>query len=178
MSNWGPQTTNIDNRAWYKKPIGIAGIIGGIVVVGGIAAASGGGGGSDSGSSAPHTPAASSHGHGKSPSAAATSSAPAPKATWKTVAKLKGSTDGSGPDFHLNGCDTRMKYSVNGGSSVVVAFYVMDSGKQLMKDGGFPVASPTKSGAGETSLHEDAGDYYLNVVAANASWSAKVQEKC
>lgn len=178
MTNWGPQITNVDNRPWFKKPLGIAGIVGGIVVVGGIAAAAGGGGGDGSASPSPTTPAASNHAGSKSASAGPTSSAPAPAPTWKTVTKLKGSTNGSGPDFHLNGCETRLKYHVNGGSSTLVAFYVMESGKQLLKDGGFPVASPNKSGAGETSLHEDAGDYYLDVVAANASWSAKLQEKC
>lgn len=103
---------------------------------------------------------------------------PKPKAEWKTVAELSGNTSKAGPDFHLDGCEVRLKYNIKGGDSALVAFYVLDSGTKLMEDGGFPVASPDKSGAGETSLRKDEGDYYIEVVAANADWDAQVQEKC
>ena len=95
-----------------------------------------------------------------------------------TVGKLSGNTNKAGPDFHLNGCDTRMTYNVQGAESTIVAFYVMDSGTQLMEDGGIPVASPTETGPGETVIRKDEGDYYVEVVAANADWQVQVQEKC
>lgn len=105
-------------------------------------------------------------------------SEPEPEPKWKTVSKLSGNTNNAGPDFRLNGCDTRMTYDVQGAESTIVAFYVMDSGTQLMEDGGIPVASPTESGAGETVIRKDDGDYYIEVVAANAEWQVQVQEKC
>ncbi|HSX66971.1 hypothetical protein [Nocardioides sp.] len=179
MSNAGPQITNVDNRPWFKKPLGIAGIVGGVVLVGAIASA-GGGDSDDTDKTKSDTVASTS----ESPKSDAPTTkeekpaTPAKKAAWKTVASLEGNTNKSGADFHLNGCDARLKYSVNGDSSTLVAFYVMESGKKLMEDGGFPVASPTESGAGETVLREDEGDYYLDVMGANATWSAQVQEKC
>ena len=103
---------------------------------------------------------------------------PEPEPKWTTVGKLSGNTNKAGPDFKLNGCDTRMTYRVQGAESTIVAFYVMDSGTQLMEDGGIPVASPTKSGPGETVIRKDEGDYYIEVVAANAEWQVQVQEKC
>ena len=103
---------------------------------------------------------------------------PEPEPEWKTVAKLSGNTNKAGPDFHLNGCDTRMTYNVQGAESTLVAFYIMDSGTQLMEDGGIPVASPPESGPGETVIRKDEGDYYAEVMAANAEWQVQVQEKC
>jgi hypothetical protein len=178
MTGTGPQITTVDNRPWYKKPLGIAGIVGGVVLVGVIASA--GGGGDDNGSDkAADTASTAASTPSSAPTSKPTEKKPAPApATWKNVVSLQGNTNKSSSDFHLNGCDTRLKYNVNGGSSTIVAFYVVESGKQLMKDGGFPAASPTESGPGETSLHEGKGDYYLDVMGANANWSATVQEKC
>jgi hypothetical protein len=103
-----------------------------------------------------------------------------PKATanWNTVAELAGNTNKSSPDFHLQGCETRLLYSLAGGDQVLAAFYIEESGKELTKDGGFPVASPSEAGDGETIVHKSEGDYYIEVVAANVNWTAKVQEKC
>ena len=178
MSNTGPQVTNIDNRPWFKKPIGIAGIVGGIVLVGAIGSA---GGGDDPKKAADtSTPAASSSTQAapKETSSSSKKATPAPKPTWKKVAALQGNTNKSGPDFHLNGCDARLIYDVKGGDMSLVAFYVMESGKKLLEDGGIPVASPSESGRGETVLREDEGDYYIEVMGANANWTAEVQEKC
>lgn len=102
-----------------------------------------------------------------------------PNPKWMTVAKLRGNTNKAGPDFRLNGCDTRMTYNVQGDvSSTLVAFYVMESGKKIMEDGGIPVASPTKAGRGNTTIRQDEGDYYIETIAANADWQVQVQEKC
>lgn len=102
-----------------------------------------------------------------------------PAPVWETVAKLSGNTNKAGPDFSLSGCETRMTYDVQGDpSSTLVAFYVQESGTQLTEDGGFPVASPTKTGPGQTTIRKDEGDYYVEVVAANADWQVQVQERC
>lgn len=114
----------------------------------------------------------------KSPAAEESKKAkPKPKSTWKTVAKLSGSSDKASPDFHLNGCETRMDYAVGGGDMAVVNIYVLDSGVNLMEDGGFPeVAMADKSDT--TQIRRDEGDYYLDVTAANTDWSVKIEEKC
>jgi hypothetical protein len=103
---------------------------------------------------------------------------PEPKAEWTTVSELSGNTNKVGSDFHLKGCDTRLTYHLTGAEPLLAGIYVEESGKDLMKDGGFPVASPDKPGDGETVLHKDEGDYYIQVVAANVDWTVQVQEKC
>lgn len=174
MSGMNPQVTNVDNRPWFKKPIGVAGIVGGIVLVAVIASASGG----DDPKADSDTPNVAASTPPDENSTKAEDKAPAPKPTWKNVATLKGNTNKSGPDFHLNGCDTRLTYDIDADSMSIVAIYVMDSGTKLMEDGGIPVASPSESGPGETVLRNDEGDYYVEVMGANANWSVKVQEQC
>jgi hypothetical protein len=167
------------SRPWFKKKRYIALIVVGLFVV--IGAASGGGGGDDSTTDAGASPTATatqSSAAAKESTGAPKQAKPVAKPTWKTVSDLRGNTNKSGPDFHLNGCDTRLTYDVKGGDMSLVAFYVMESGKKLLEDGGIPVASPSESGRGETVLREDEGDYYIEVMGANADWTAAVQEKC
>lgn len=102
---------------------------------------------------------------------------PKPKPVWKVVTTLAGSNNKQGKDFHLHGCETRLDYTVGGGQFAGVNIYVVDSGDQLMKDGGIPeVAMADKSDT--TQIRRDEGDYYLDVVAANTTWSIKVEERC
>lgn len=103
---------------------------------------------------------------------------PEPEPKWETVATLEGNTAKAGPDFHLNGCETRLKYDIQGSGPIVVGIYVEESGTDLMEDGGFPVAAPTEAGSDVTVLREDEGDYFIEVQAANADWSVQVQERC
>lgn len=162
------------NAPWYKKKWVWA--LAAVVLIIGIGSAAGSSGGDGS-----HPAASGSSDNAHKKSAHKNQDEPAkeePAPEWKTVATLSGNTNKAGPDFHLNGCDTRMTYNVQGDTSPLVAFYVQDSGTQLEKDGGIPVASPTESGRGETTLRRDEGDYYIQVVSANAEWQAQVQEQC
>jgi hypothetical protein len=99
---------------------------------------------------------------------------------WTTVATLSGTTNKRGTSFHLGDGDKRLTYTVtdtSGFGALTVGIYVIPKGDSLDKDGGFPEVMPDKSGKGSTQLAQDAGDYYLDVQAANARWSVKVQEK-
>ena len=59
----------------------------------------------------------------------------------------------------------------------MLAVYVVAKGQSLADQGGFPEVSPDKAGSGSTMLQEDPGSYYLDVSAANCSWSVVVMEK-
>ncbi|GAB3780922.1 DUF2510 domain-containing protein [Nocardioides pacificus] len=175
-----PPPNSGGNKPWYKRWWVWA--IAAVVI---IAAVAGGGSGGDEGDA---DPVASDENTAKTESTPNDPKGkptpepepePEPEPKWMTVGKLSGNTNKAGPDFHLDGCDIRMTYNVQGdATSTIVAFYLMDSGTQLMEDGGFPVAQPTKTGPGETTLRKDEGDYYIEVVAANAEWTVQVQEKC
>jgi len=169
--------SQVPKKPFYRRPLGIVLIVLGVIIllsfIGGIS-----GGGDSSGGD---TAADDSSETNDSKSAETKKSKQKPESTpqWKTVAKLRGNTNKAGTDFHLNGCDTRMTYNIQGDvASTVVGIYVMDSGTQLQEDGGFPVVSPTKTGPGKTTIRKDEGDYYIETVAANAEWRVRVQEKC
>jgi hypothetical protein len=106
---------------------------------------------------------------------AQTASAPAAPKTWQKVAELSGDTSKRSTPFTLSGGQARLKYTVNGNSSLV-AFYVMEQGKDLQKDGGFPEVTVTKTATDETQLTKAAGTYFLDVTAANASWTVTIEE--
>jgi len=178
-SSGGPSGFNyqVPKKPFYRRPLGIVLIVLGVIILLSIIGAITGGGDSNGGNTAADNSSKTTD--SKSADTKKSEKKPEPTPKWKTVAKLRGNTNKAGPDFHLNGCDTRMTYNVQGDvSSTLVAFYVMESGKKLLEDGGIPVASPTKAGPGKTVIREDEGDYYIDVVAANAEWQVQVQEKC
>lgn len=118
------------------------------------------------------------------PAAAAPAAAAPAAATWTKVAELTGTTDTASQSFQLSGEDARLVYSFTGGemmngqSMAIGAIYLMEDGKDKMKDGGIPVKMLNKDETGETALHKSAGSYYLDVTAGNfAGWTVTVEEK-
>ncbi|MDQ0925664.1 hypothetical protein QF038_004172 [Pseudarthrobacter sp. W1I19] len=116
--------------------------------------------------------------------AAAEPAAPAAEATWTKVAELTGSSDMASQAFALSGKSTRLVYSftgaqqMNGQSMAVGAIYLEKEGVDITKDGGIPIKMLQKDEAGETAIHKGAGNYYLDVKAANfGSWTITVEEK-
>lgn len=155
----------------------------GILLLGAIGNAIGGGSGTSS-----TTPSAS------STAVAPTASAPAAPATapeapaapaeapaaatpkWTTVAKLSGSSSKTGSPFHLGSGDARLKYTVKGHGTVIAAFYLMEKGTSLKKDGGIPEVTVSKAGSDSTVLTQGEGDYYLETIAGNCSWTLTIEE--
>lgn len=110
--------------------------------------------------------------------------APAAEATWTKVAELTGSSDLASQTFALSGKDTRLVFSftgaqqLNGQSMAVGAIYLEKEGVDITKDGGIPIKMLQKDEAGETAIHKGAGNYYLDVKAANFdAWTVTVEEK-
>ena len=97
---------------------------------------------------------------------------------WVTVATMKGNNNKIGPNFHLSGSPVTLTYSVKGDPTYAqVIIYVMDKGTQLTKDGGIPDIGPTSGITHDTTmLQRESGDYYLQVVSANANWTVTIQE--
>lgn len=99
----------------------------------------------------------------------------APK-SWVTVIELSGNANKRSDTFSLTGGKTRLSYSVEG-SMVIAAIYVMDEGRSLESDGGFPEVTVSEAGSDSTFLTKKAGNYYLDVSSANASWAVRVEEE-
>lgn len=60
----------------------------------------------------------------------------------------------------------------------LASIYLEEEGTDIMKDGGIPIKMLQKDESGETAIHKDAGNYFLDVKAANFdSWTVTVEEK-
>lgn len=97
--------------------------------------------------------------------------------SWVKVIEVSGNANKRTDLFHLNGGKARLSYSVNGGSAVLMAAYVMDEGKSLDKQGGFPEVTVSEAGSDSTYLVKSAGNYYLDITSANANWTVSVEEE-
>lgn len=181
------QTDKQGNKlAGYDQHKKIALIVTGVFVLLGIIIKSTTGGSSSTSASsdAVHSSAASGGALATPAAAAPAAAVPAAEATWTKVAELTGSTDAAGQSFQLTGKEARLKYTftgakmLNGQSMAIASVYLMDAGKDKMKDGALPVKMLNKDDAGETALHKSPGSYYLDVTAANFDgWTIVVEEK-
>lgn len=96
---------------------------------------------------------------------------------WVEVASLSGKDNKQGEPFALSGAPARLSYKVTGSSSVIAAFYVMAEGTSFEEVGGIPEVMASDSGEDSTMLAKDAGNYYLEVKAANCDWEVIVEEQ-
>ena len=97
---------------------------------------------------------------------------------WKEVYAFKGNGMKKSATFHLSGGSARLKYKYKSESNDLGLFsaYIVEEGKDIMKDGGIPdVMSQKTQEESETSLHTGSGNYYLHVNAAG-NWSVSVEE--
>jgi len=178
--------------AGYAKHKVLAWIVTAVLIV--VGAVSGGAAGSGSGTTLPAAapavspaaaplaaaPAPAAPAPAAKPAAPAPAKAPAPAAkTWTTVATLSGTAGASSQVFELTGAEAQLSYDFKGGAdSVIAAVYLEPEGKDITKDGGFPLVMLSKAESSVTALHKSAGKYYLDVTAANIdSWTVTVQEK-
>lgn len=150
-------------------------LVGGIG--GGTAAGSAGKAVVESGVAAPAVPEA------KAPAenaAAEAAEKPAAAATWVEVVALSGTADQASQVFALSGKETRMVYEFVGSDPdmAIGSIYLEKEGTDIMVDGGIPVVMATKPESNTTAIHKKAGNYFLDVKAANLeSWTVRIEEK-
>jgi hypothetical protein len=112
------------------------------------------------------------------PNASGTNDASESQKKWTDVYIFKGNGMKKSPSFMLTGNEARLKYRYKSEAAGIGAFsaYVVPDGEDIMKTGGFPeVMTQAEREESETSLHKDAGRYYLNV-SASGNWEVTVQE--
>lgn len=167
----------------YDKHKKVALIVTAVLVVASIAS-NAARGGSDPVANTTPNPAESSAAAPAASEPAPAAAAPAAPAKWTKVITLSGTTDKASQSFPLSGNETRLVYKftgsqqLNGQSMAVGAIYLEEQGTDIMKDGGVPIKMLQKDEAGETAIHKGAGDYFLDVKAANFdSWTVTVEEK-
>jgi len=105
---------------------------------------------------------------------------PAAEAQWTTITTLTGTADQQSDTIVLSGGKVRVTYEftdTSGYGTIVGAIYVLTEGTDLMTDGGIPDVMTSTAGAGETILRKSAGEYYVRVTSANASYTVTVEEQ-
>lgn len=148
-----------------KKKI-ILGVIGVIVVLGIIGAAGG-----DKGTN--NSTGANSNGNNTEEKAQADQ----PK-QWVTVIEANGTANKKTASFELKGGQQKITYTFKGNDPYVIgAIYIMKEGTSKEEQGGIAEVMVQKAGTDETIARKSAGTYYLDVTAANASWTVKVEEE-
>ena len=113
------------------------------------------------------------------PTTAAAPARPAPSPTWKTVATFSGTGNQNTDPFTLTSAPARIVYNVTGAdpSMVLVNIYVLPQGRDLQTSGGFPTVTAETTGTNSTNIESGKGTYYLDVMAANAGWTAVIQQE-
>jgi hypothetical protein len=107
--------------------------------------------------------------------AGATTTTTEKEKVWAEVVTLSSNGDKRSSSFTLTGADARLRYTVKG-EMVIVGIYVMEKGTSLQEQGGFPEVMLSEAGSDETYLQKSAGEYYLDVSAANCSWTVTIEE--
>lgn len=100
-------------------------------------------------------------------------------AEWTVIAEISGSADQQTDTIELTGGNVRITYEFvdsTGHGMIVGAIYLLDEGVDIMVDGGIPDVMVTEAGEGETILRKGAGEYYLRINSANASYVVIVEE--
>lgn len=99
--------------------------------------------------------------------------------TWQPVYTFKGNGMKKSPTFELTGIEARLKYKYNSDNGMgmgIFAAYVVDEGKDIMKQGGIPeVMTSAENEESESSIQKSAGRYYLNI-NATGYWTVTVEE--
>ncbi len=98
-----------------------------------------------------------------------------PQKDWRNVTALSGENDQQTALFTLPAGDGRIRYAVEGDRHAVFAVFVVPEGKSIERDGGTPEAMLTGPQPGDTTYaHVAAGQYYLDITAANATWQVAI----
>ena len=98
---------------------------------------------------------------------------------WTIVYEFNGNGIKKSPIFELNGSTARLKYEYQSPSDNGMGtfnIYVVDEGKDVMKEGAFPEVMTSKSEKSESSIQKPKGKYYLNVNAVG-DWKVIVEEE-
>jgi len=95
--------------------------------------------------------------------------------------ELKGNGLKNSKIFKTNGGTLTIKYKYDcgnkGNGDGLFSVYILEKGKQLMKDGAVPdIMITSNSEKSESTVQEDAGEYYVTVNALG-NWSVEVYEE-
>lgn len=92
---------------------------------------------------------------------------------------MDGNADQQSDTIVLSGGKVTVSYDFtdnSGYGTIVGAIYVLPEGTDIMVDGAIPDVMVSEAGPGETILRKAAGEYYVRVSAANASYTITVEE--
>lgn len=95
---------------------------------------------------------------------------------WVTVAEFSGSARKITEPFVLSGATARLTYTAGEGRTYFSAF-VVPAGQKVDEPGSELVAEISDPGSDTTMLMQDAGTYYLYVIAYDCRWTVVIEEQ-
>jgi hypothetical protein len=96
---------------------------------------------------------------------------------WVDVIALTANASRQSETFRLQGGQQRLSYTVTGGDWTICTIYVVEEGRDLTVDGGFPEVMVQGPSEDETLLRKRRGDYYLSVDVANGTCVVAIEER-
>lgn len=113
--------------------------------------------------------------------AGATKTPALPKAAakkWVPLTTVTGGTEKTSDTIRTTGGKIRVSWTFTGGSMAMGAIYLLDEGTDLQRDGGIPVAMIDEASTKDSIvLRKSAGEYFVQVSAANAKYTVRVEEE-
>lgn len=95
---------------------------------------------------------------------------------WVAVLEVSGASSKKTDSFVLKGGKQRITYTFAGNDPLLGIVYIMKEGTNKEQGAIYDVMTQ-KAGTDETISRKSAGTYYLDIMAANASWTIKVEEE-
>lgn len=107
-----------------------------------------------------------------------TEAPPAAAKKWVPLTTVTGGTEKTSDTIRTTGGKIRVSWTFTGGSMAAGAIYLLDEGTDLQRDGGIPVAMIDEASTKDSIvLRKAAGEYFVQVSAANAKYTVRVEEE-
>lgn len=112
------------------------------------------------------------------PPATKTPAKPAAK-KWVPLATLTGGTEKTSDTIRTTGGRLRITWQLTASDMRMAAIYLLNEGTDLQRDGGVPVVMVTGDDPNTDTivLRKGAGEYFLQVAAANTKYKVTVEEE-
>lgn len=103
---------------------------------------------------------------------------PAVAKKWVPLTTVTGGTEKTSDTIRTVGGKIRVSWTFTGGQYAAGAIYLLNEGTDLQEDGGVPVAMIDEASTKDSIvLRKAAGEYFVQVTAANAKYTVKVEEE-
>ncbi|NQV37454.1 MAG: hypothetical protein HQ509_05535 [Candidatus Marinimicrobia bacterium] len=95
---------------------------------------------------------------------------------WTPVLSFKGIGEQKSKLIPIVSDSIRVECQFSGGPKDTFILYLVEHGKSILKDGGFPLVMERGNGQSKYSFSPKPGEYYLHILSQNSSWDLQLYE--